>query len=205
MSLGTKQKRCIGNSADQATGSPCLGRKIANRAIAKSLRRATACGLAFVVPHVTAATQLNIEAGRSYMDCAGATAVFVEGVFDERRIGATRFSWSPDASLGWIDGRDVERYRYNRYSTTDSIWLIAGGVRIRYGDTSDWYRSLFFSFQPAMHSGRTQSLSSAYEFVSTIGWQGRHFNFQIRHISNGSLHEPNRGETMALIGTTFNL
>ncbi|MGH8144898.1 MAG: acyloxyacyl hydrolase, partial [Rhodanobacteraceae bacterium] len=40
----------------------------------------------------------------------------------------------------------------------------------------------------------------AYEFVSTLGWQARRFSVQIRHISNGSLHEPNCGETMLLLG-----
>jgi hypothetical protein len=59
---------------------------------------------------------------------------------------------------------------------------------------------LFFSFQPALHAGRTQALSSVYEFVSTLGWQGRVASIQVRHISNGSLHPPNCGETMVLLG-----
>jgi hypothetical protein len=33
----------------------------------------------------------------------------------------------------------------------------------------------------------------------------KNVSFQIRHISNGSFHEPNRGETMALVGIGFNL
>ncbi|MGC1550089.1 MAG: acyloxyacyl hydrolase [Rhodanobacter sp.] len=149
-------------------------------------------------------TRLEVEAGLSYMDCANAPAGFIESEFNERPIGTSPFTWSPDISVGWIDGRQLERYRYNRYTTKDSVWLIATGVRIHYGNTADWYRSLFFSFQPALHSGRTQALSSAYEFSSTLGWQGKRFSFQIRHISNGALHEPNRGETMALVGVAFN-
>lgn len=150
-----------------------------------------------------ATTRWEIQAGPSYMDSNSTTAVFVEGVFNEQRIGSSRFIWSPDLSLGWIDGRDVQHFRRDRYTTKDSIGLIAGGVRIHYGDAGDWYRHLFFSFQPVLHSGRTQALSSAYEFASTIGWQGKHFSLQIRHISNGWLHEPNRGETMALVGVAF--
>ena len=111
----------------------------------------------------------------------------------------------PDVSLGWLDGRDIASFDRNRYSTRDQVWLVAGGARFRYGDAGDWYRSLFFSFQPALHTGRTQALSSPYEFVSTLGWQGRRFSVQIRHISNGDLHSPNRGETMALLGMGFDL
>ncbi len=169
------------------------------------LRGLLAIGLVAQMLPAMATTRWEIQAGPSYMDRTSTTAVFVESVFNEQRIGSSRFTWSPDVSLGWIDGRDVQRFRYNRYTTEDSIGLIADGVRVHYGDADDWYRPLFVSFQPALHSGRTQALSSAYEFVSTIGWQGQHFSFQIRHISNGALHEPNRGETMVLVGIVLNL
>ena len=150
-----------------------------------------------------AAARLEIQGGRSYMDSYATNTVFVEGVFDEHRLGDTRFSWSPDVSLGWLDGRNIARFDGNRYTTRDQIWLLAGGARLHYGDASDWYRSLFLSFQPALHTGRTQALSTPYEFVSSLGWQGRRFSVQIRHISNGNLHHPNRGETMALLGVAF--
>jgi hypothetical protein len=177
---------------------------------AKSLRVALAFSLVSLALPAAADTRLEIQGGVSYMDSSAATTVFVEGIFDEHRIGNTRFSWSPDVSLGWIDGRGLSHYddyRYGdtRYSTRDQIWLAAGGARIHYGDPGDWYRSLFFSFQPALHTGRTLALSSPYEFVSTLGWQGRRFSVQIRHISNGDLHRPNRGETMALVGVGFDL
>ncbi len=168
------------------------------------LRPAVAASLLTLALPATAA-RLELQGGRSYMDSYVSNTVFVEGIFDERRLGDSRFSWSPDVSAGWIDGRDVPRYRHSRYTTSDDIWLVAGGARIRYGNAGDWYPRLFFSFQPALHTGRTQALSSAYEFVSTLGWQGRHFSVQVRHISNGSLHNPNRGETMALVGVAFNL
>ena len=172
---------------------------------AKSLRVALALCLILLGLPAMAATRLEIQGGVSYMDSSAVGTAFIEGVFDEHRIGNSRFSWSPDVSLGWIDGRALSRYDDNRYSTRDQIWLMAGGARIRYGDPGDWYRSLFFSFQPAMHTGRTLALSSPYEFVSTLGWQGRRFSVQIRHISNGDLHRPNRGETMALVGVGFDL
>ncbi|OOG48655.1 lipid A 3-O-deacylase [Rhodanobacter sp. C01] len=166
--------------------------------------------LASIALPAAAAVRVEIEAGRSYMDSYATNTAFVEGVFDEHRIGDSRFSWSPDVSLGWIDGRDIagyDNYRHDGhlYSTRDQSWLLAGGARFRYGDPGDWYRSLFFSFQPALHTGRTLALSTPYEFVSTLGWQGRHFMLGIRHISNGDLHSPNRGETMALVGIGFDL
>lgn len=147
-----------------------------------------------------AAVRVEVQGGRSYMDSHGTNAAFVEAVFDEHRIGGSDFTWSPDVSVGWIDGRDVSRYRYSRYSTRDNIRLVAAGARFRFADRNAWYRPLFFSFQPVWHDGRTQALSSWYEFASTLGWQGRHWSFAIRHISNGSMHEPNRGETMAVVG-----
>lgn len=149
------------------------------------------------------AVHVQIEAGRSYMDSYATSALFLEGVFDPRGIGDSRWTWSPDVSLGWIDGRDIARYRGGRYTTRDDAWLLAAGARLQYGDASRWYRHLFLSFQPAFNSARTQALSSPYEFVSTLGWQGRRFSVQIRHVSNGDLHTPNRGETMALVGFGF--
>ncbi|MDO1529616.1 acyloxyacyl hydrolase [Fulvimonas sp. R45] len=157
------------------------------------------------VPAIAGTTHLELQAGRSYMDSHGANTAFVEAVFGEHRLGDTGLTWAPDVSGGWIDGRDVSRYRAARYTTRNEVWLVAAGARFRFGDESAWYRPLFFSFQPAYHSGRTQALSSGYEFVSTLGWQMKHWSFQIRHVSNGSLHEPNRGETMALVGIGFDL
>lgn len=163
-------------------------------------RVAAAACLILVSGTDAAANRVELQGGRSYMDNAGTRALFVEGMLAERPMGSSRFTWAPDFSLGWIDGRNMQRYRGARYTTTDSIWLFAGGARFRFGGEDDWYRALFFSFQPALHTGKTRALSSAYEFVSTLGWQGRVFSVQLRHISNGSMHQPNCGETMALLG-----
>lgn len=164
------------------------------RVITAALFLATAAGPGM------ATGRIELQGGRSYMRDAGAATVFVEGTLAERRIGSSRFSWAPDFSVGWIDGRNMPRYRQARYTTSDSIWLAAGGARFRMGTGDDWYHALFFSFQPAVHTGKTRALSSVYEFVSTLGWQGRATSIQIRHISNGSLHQPNCGETMVLLG-----
>jgi hypothetical protein len=163
---------------------------------------------AFFALPATAATHIEVQGGRSYMDSHPTNAFFIESVFNEYRIGDSNFSWSPDVSLGWINGRDghaVRRYATSNPSTTDDVWLLAGGARFHMGNESDWYHPLFLSAQVAGTSGSTQALSSHYEFVTTIGWQWKHLSFQVRHISNASLHEPNRGETMALVGVGFDL
>ena len=159
-------------------------------------------GFAFAAP--ASAVQLQVQGGRSYMDHYATNTAFVEAVFASRRIGDSHFSWAPDVSVGWIGGRQVARYDDSRYRTRDVVWLLAAGARFQHGDAMDG-RGLFLSVQPALQSGRTQALSSGYEFVSTLGWQGRHVSVQIRHVSNAGLHGPNRGETMALLGVGFDL
>ena len=151
-----------------------------------------------------AATHLELQSGRSYMDAHATNAAFIEATFAPHALGSSgRLDWSPDVSAGWIDGRDVYRYRGAQYDTSHSVALLAAGARFHYGDADAWYRPLFFSFQLAANNQTTQALSSHYQFVSTLGWQGEHLSFQIRHISNGGLNGPNRGETMALVGVGF--
>lgn len=152
-----------------------------------------------------AATHVAVQAGRSYMDSHGANAAFAEAVFAPHAIDNTALDWSPDVSLGWIGARDVARYRATPYGTDHSVALAAAGARFHYGEAGAWYRPLFFSFQLAGINHTTEALSSHYQFVSTLGWQGEHLSLQIRHVSNGGLHDPNRGETMALVGVGFDL
>jgi hypothetical protein len=165
-----------------------------------------ALSLAAVTVPAAAQTHLEVQGGRSYMDSHGTDAFFVEAVFDPRAMGQSRFTWSPDVSLGYISGRHVGEYRGAHPGVTNNVWVGAAGARFHYGSAGDWYQPFFFSFQLAgTAGGRTQALSSAYQFVSTLGWQYKNVSFQIRHISNGSFKEPNRGETMALVGIGFDI
>lgn len=157
------------------------------------------------LPLLAQTAHLQVQGGRSFMDGHGASALFLEGVLGAHPIGDSRWTLAPDFSLGWIDGRDLARFRGGPYDTREQAWLVAAGARLQ-RQSADGGRSHWFaSFQPALNSARTQALSSPYEFVTTVGWQGRRFSFQIRHISNAGLHRPNRGETMALIGVGFDL
>lgn len=172
-------------------------------------RFAIACAIAASTQGAAAdSPQFSIEGGRSYLGGFyaadnSAPAVFGEAVFSDHAMGDSRFTWAPDIIAGWIDGRDIARYRNSRYTTADHIWMAGAGLRFHYGDANAWYRPLFFSFQPSLHTGRTEALSSSYEFTSTLGWQASHWLLAIRHSSNAYLHMPNRGETMLLLGLTF--
>ena len=154
-----------------------------------------------------AATEVSVEGGRSFMSSRdGTNAAFVEAVFDEHRFGESRFTWAPDFSLGWIEGRsDTQRFEPHRYRIDDDVLLLAGGARFRYGGADDWYRNLFFSFQVAAQDGRTRALSDGSKFVSTFGYTWRHLSLQIRHISDGGARKPNWGETAVLVGVGFDL
>lgn len=152
-----------------------------------------------------AAARLEVQAGRSYMTRHGANAAFVEAILAPQQLGQTRFSWSPDVSLGWIDGRNLTRYDNSRYGAHDTVVLIAAGARVQRGEVGDWYQPLFFSAQLAAINHTTQALSSPYQFVTTLGWQAKRFSVAIRHVSNGGLHHPNRGETMALVGVALDI
>jgi hypothetical protein len=153
-----------------------------------------------------AAVHLEVQGGRSYMDTHGANAAFVEATFAPHALGDSGLlDWSPDVSLGWIDGRGLDRYRKDEFETYDPVALLAAGARFRYGAPDAWYRPLFFSFQLAGANHTTQAVSSHYQFVSTVGWQGKHLSFQLRHVSNAGINGPNRGETMALVGVGFDL
>lgn len=162
-----------------------------------------ALGLAGIALPVNAATRVEVQVARSSMDSYGSNTAFIEAVFSPRPLGHTRYSWSPDGSLGWINGRHLALYDDSRYSARPSVALAAVGARVHRGDVGDWYQPLFFSFQVAATNHVTHALSSHYQFVSTLGWQARHFSLALRHISDGNLRGPNRGETMIVAGLAF--
>ncbi|HUB89706.1 MAG TPA: acyloxyacyl hydrolase [Dyella sp.] len=166
--------------------------------------RGAAAVLLFALPALPAmAARFELQGGVSYMDSYSTPAAFGEVIFDEHSFGSSNFTWAPDITAGWISGRDLRRYDNSRYTTRDDIGLVAAGVRIHYGPADAWYRRLFISEQPTVHTGRTEALSSAFEFTTTVGYQANHWSVGIRHISNAGIHEPNRGETMAVVGIAF--
>jgi len=145
--------------------------------------------------------RIEINGGRSYSDSYWTNTAWIEGIWDEHAFGNSRYSWAPAVSLGFIDGRNVSKYGN---AVSDDVWLLGGGVRLRYGGSDDWYHHLFWTSEIVAQSGRTLALSSGGEFANAIGWTTDHWTFQIRHVSNAGIKGSNRGETMALVGFAFN-
>ncbi|GGA31731.1 acyloxyacyl hydrolase [Dyella nitratireducens] len=168
------------------------------------LTRSAVAVLMFALPALPAmAARFELQGGVSYMDSYSTPVAFGEVIFDEHQFGSSNFTWAPDITAGWISGRDLKRFDNSRYTTRDDVGLVAAGVRFHYGPANAWYRNIFISEQPTVHTGRTEALSSAFEFTTTLGYQGNHWSLGLRHISNAGIHEPNRGETMVVAGIAF--
>ncbi|WP_300621691.1 acyloxyacyl hydrolase [Dokdonella sp.] len=117
-------------------------------------------------------------------------AAFVERLGTLRATGP--LAWAPDFALGVVAARSTRRASLDR-----DVVLAALGARVYV-----WH-TLFVSGQVALLAGRTDALSSAGEFVTSVGWQGGRWTAMVRHISNARLREPNHGETMLLVGVAF--
>lgn len=143
----------------------------------------------------------EIQGGRS--DSSGHTvaAWFVDRVGESRNLGQ-HFTWAPEALVGVLNGRPTAYARSVNPGVSDRVVLGAAGAQVRL-NRDDWTQHLFFSFQVAAHTGRTEALSSVYEFVSTAGWTQGRWSVQVRHISNGGFQGANRGETMLLVGVAW--
>jgi hypothetical protein len=164
------------------------------------LRRAAAFALISLSASAMADPRIEISGGRSYSDSHWTNTAWIEGIWGEHNFGNSQFTWAPAASLGFVNGRNLRHYGT---AVSDDVWLLGGGVRLRYGNSNEWYHHLFWTSEIAAQAGRTQALSSAGEFVNSVGWTGEHWTFQIRHASNAGIKGPNRGETMALVGFAF--
>jgi hypothetical protein len=139
------------------------------------------------------AERIEISGGRSetLLPYLYTSVVFAEWVGDARPWW--KIAWAPAFALGYVAARpETPRARLDH-----DVWLGAAGAR------AYLWRDLFFAFQAATTAGKTDALSTPYEFVSSLGWQGGHWQILARHISNGDFHEPNHGETMILVGVAF--
>ena len=147
--------------------------------------------LAASVP--AAATDVNVVAGSSVTSSSRWTqAAFVDVAASTRDWRGIH--WQPVASLGWINGRSTRQDNLDH-----DVFVGGAGVRL-----VDWWRGAFFSFQLGAAAGRTDAISSAGQFISSLGWQGRHYVVMVRHVSNGRIYGgKNLGETMLLAGVRF--
>lgn len=148
-------------------------------------------GLAFPCVHAQD-SGVELSLGRSYTLRHHWTDVaFVEWTGTPQPLW--RLHWAPALALGRIQARASRLGNH----LDRTVWVGAAGAR------AYLWRGAFFGFQVAATGGRTDALSTPYEFVSSLGWQGRHWVLMARHISNGDLHKPNHGETMLLAGVRF--
>ncbi|NCT66712.1 MAG: lipid A 3-O-deacylase [Rhodanobacteraceae bacterium] len=153
----------------------------------------TAFALLFALPaaHAGDDPRWEILGGRSRtLHSMWTNTVFVERLGDTHALGP--FTWSPDLGLGWLQARSTSHARLDH-----DVGLVALGARLYV------WRGAFVSGQVALALGRTDALSSAGQFVSSIGWQGGHWVVLLRHVSDGETHKPNHGETMLLVGVGF--
>jgi hypothetical protein len=136
------------------------------------------------------AAGFDIAAGPSVTSSGRVTGAAFASVFGEAPADH-RYHFEPIGTLGWVDSRN------SRIDDLDhEVFLAAGGVRLVAAN-----RHWFLSEQLAATSGRTDALSSRFEFMTSAGWQDGHFIVMLRHISNANLFGgKNLGETMLLAG-----
>lgn len=136
---------------------------------------------------------IELSGGRSYtMRSRWTDVAFLEwSGSPQPLLGGAQ--WAPDVLLGRVAARQASLGNHLDHT----VWIGAGGARAYV------WRGAFLSFQVGATSGHTDALSTPYEFVSSLGWQGRHWVAMVRHISNGDFHKPNHGETMFLLGLRF--
>lgn len=148
---------------------------------------------AVMAPAPAQATDVSVLAGGSITSGGRWTTTAFANV------SGTTYEWKhlelqPVGTLGWIKGRDTPHDNLDH-----NIYVAGAGVRLPH-----LWRNAFFSFQVGVAGGRTDAISSSEQFISSLGWQGEHWVFMVRHISNGHFFGgKNLGETMALVGVTF--
>jgi hypothetical protein len=142
-------------------------------------------------PALAGRVELSIGRSETLLPYQWTTVGFAEWIGETRPWW--RIQWAPAFGVGYVGAR--EDFRNVRLD--NAVWVGAAGAR------AYLWEQLFFGFQFATTAGKTDALSTPYEFVSSLGWQGDHWQLMARHISNGDFHEPNHGETMVLVGVAF--
>ena len=62
---------------------------------------------------------------------------------------------------------------------------------------------LYASFGPALVTHQTETLTSAYQFMTTFGYHRDNWSFGVRHLSNGGLRGKNIGENLVFASWNF--
>jgi hypothetical protein len=116
---------------------------------------------------------------------------------DGERMGAAMLSWVSDdrhpheLSVGYLQPRAGPGGRM-----TPRVVFVSATRRFT-------WRRWFWVNGVALIDGQSEALSSFYQFVNGIGWQGEHVTVSVRHMSNANLRGRNRGENLLLLGWRF--
>ena len=97
-----------------------------------------------------------------------------------------RFPW--ECSIGHVADRDE-----TSDAPSPTTTFIAVGRRIN-------WRNWFLSTGIALVDADNEVLSGYGQFITGLGWRGRHLTVNVRHISNAGTTGRNRGETFLLLG-----
>ena len=101
-------------------------------------------------------------------------------------VGAQKYPW--EVSIGHLAERDDT---VDAQSPTTTF--VAVGRRIN-------WRQWFLSTGIALVDADNEILSGYGQFITGLGWRGKHLTVNVRHISNASTTGRNRGETFLLVG-----
>ncbi len=126
----------------------------------------------------------------------GRTTSVVEGEWLGKARQWKGIVFQPDIGLTYVAARHHQRSR--DFSRGAGV----GAVGVRFPELP---YHLFFSFQLGVAGPETPALSSAQQFVSSLGWADDNTVLLVRHISNASTRKPNLGETMLLFGVEFKI
>lgn len=136
-----------------------------------------------------------IQAGPSQSQDHSTAAVFYQAI-GKARDPEGKWTWRPVGTLGFVEGRDLPGNR-------DDVWLAGGGVRFQRIRADGRVSPLFVETQALLSEGNTNALTGQLQFGTAVGWSGERWEVLVRHLSNAGIDEPNRGETMLLMGYTF--
>jgi hypothetical protein len=118
---------------------------------------------------------------------AGAVSLGIERDWREFRDGRLSF----DASLIAVGARSRAAAVLDR-----DVQALAVGLRWRHGR---WV----LGFAPALATARTDAVSGALQFVSTLGWQWPCCALLLQHVSNAGTNGRNIGENLLLLEARF--
>lgn len=152
--------------------------------------RAWWCLALLAAPLAARATGFDLTLGPSVTAGGRTTAAAFASAYGAA-AGSHSIRVGPVGTVGVIASRST---RHDRLDHT--VAIAGGGVRVVAG--THW----FTSEQLAVTRGRTDALSSRFEFMTSVGWQHRRIVVMVRHISNGRIvgGGRNMGETMLLAG-----